>query len=465
MATSVGGLSNLDVGSIVTQLMAVERQPLQAIAKTLSGIQTRLSAFGKLQSQLSAFQDAAKALTRASTWAATKASSSSETAVRATAGSDAVAGNYSIVVDHLAQRQAVASAALSGSDAVVGAGTLSIQLGTWNSAGGTFTADVDRPVVDVTLAAGSTLAQARDAINAADAGVTATLVDDGSGTRLMIRSDDTGASNAFRITATGDAGVTDLAFDPQAPGATGSSMTVEPRSAQAIVDGLTITSASNTLEGVIQGVTIDLRKGDPATTIDVQVETDTDALKAAVNKFVSTWNELNATITSQTKYDAATKTAGTLQGNSTIVSVQRQLRGIMQATVNDVTLQRLSDAGVHTQRDGSLSLDSTKFAAALATPEKLAALFSATGTGPEYAGDGIGRRFDRLLTSMLGVDGMITGATENLRDMQERTTDRQESFERRMTLVEERLRRQYTSLDAQLSQFGSASSLLTSRFG
>lgn len=462
MATSVGGLSNIDVNSIVSQLMAVERQPLQAISRTLSGIQTKLSSFGKLQSQLSAFQDAARALTRAGTWEAAKATSSSETNLRAVAGSEAVAGSYRVVVDHLATRQAVAGAPQAGADTVMGAGTLTIQLGTWNATAGTFADDVARPAVAVTLAAGSTLAQVRDAINAADAGVTASLVNDGSGTRLMIRSADTGASNAFRITATGDAGITDLAFDPTDPLATGSAMTVEPLDAALTIDGLDVTSPSNTIDDAIEGVTLDLRKGDPGTPIDIAVATDTEALKAAINKFVTAWNELNALITKETRYDAATKVAGTLQGNGTVVSLQRQLRAVMQAEVDGVSLQRLSDAGLQTQRDGSLSINAARLDAALADPESLAGLFMATGATSD--GDGIAKRFDALLTDLLGVDGMISDASENLRAMQERTTDRQEAFERRMTLVEERLRRQYTALDAQLSKFGSASSFLSSKF-
>lgn len=463
MASSVSGLSNLDVNSIVTQLMAVERQPLKAIEKTLSGIQTKLSAFGKLQSQLSAFQEAARALTRASTWSAAKATSSSDTAAKASAGTDAVAGNYSLVVNYLAQRQSVAGPRHASADAVVGSGTLTIQMGSWDTDVDNFTEDLTRPAVTVTLPTNATLAQVRDAINAEDAGVTATLVNDGTGTRLMLRSDDTGATNAFKVTATGDAGVTDLAFDPEAPLATGSRMTVEARSAEVVVDGLTVTSASNTLTDVIQGVAIELRKEDPTTTIDIAVATDTDAMKAAINKFVSAWNELNSTITNQTKYDPATKVAGTLQGNGTVVSVQRQLRGIMQATVSGLSLQRLSDAGIETQRDGSLSVNATRLDAALATPGTLSDLFSATGT--DAASQGLARRFDTLLTALLGVDGMVSGATENLRAQQERTTDRQEAFERRMTLVESRLRRQYTALDSELSKFGSASSFLASRFG
>jgi len=465
MAASVGGLSNIDVNTIVTQLMTVERQPLQAMQKSLSAIQTRLSAFGKLQSQLSAFQDAAKALARDDTWNATKATSSDENAARATAGTDAVPGTYSLVVNHLAQRQAVAGPSVPGATAgtVLGTGTLTIQLGTWDSVGGTFTDDASRAAVDVQIPAGATMAQARDAINAAKAGVSASLVDDGNGARLVIRSDATGASNAFRISATGDAGVTALAFDPRSPAATGTSMTLTPRDAEAVVDGLTVRSATNKLEDVIAGVVVDLRKADPGKTVDIEVATDNEALRTSVQKFVSAWNDLNRTISEQTKYDPSSKVAGALQGNGTVVSAQRQLRAILTSAVPGAGLQRLSDAGIEFQRDGSLSIKESKFGAALATPDRLRELFAANGA--DAATDGLARRFGTLLTSMLGVDGAISSAADGLRGQQERINDRQEAFELRMTLVEARLRRQYTALDSQLSQYGSASSLFTSKFG
>lgn len=461
MASSVSGMTSIDVNTIVTQLMSVERQPLQSIQKTIAGIDTRLSAFGKLQGQLSAFQDAAKALTRNTAWSATTATSSDENVARVTSGSTAVAGNYSLVVNHLAQRQTVAGASLSGPDAVVGTGALTIQLGTLS--GGSFAADGARAAVDVQLDAGATLADVRDAINAKDAGVTASLVNDGTGTRLMLRSDDTGLSNAFRISASGDAGVTALAFDPQAPTATAARMTVNPLDAEVVVDGLTVTSASNKLEDVIQGVTIDLRKAAPATTIDVAVATDTGSLKTAVEKFVSAWNALNNTIGAQTRYDASSKTAGTLQGNGTVTSVQRQLRAILQSTVGGSALGRLSDAGLEIQRDGSLVANATKLDAALASPDKLRSLFAATGT--DTATQGLAKRFDTMLTRMLGVDGAISTATETLQGQKTRAGERQDAFETRMTLVEARLRRQYTALDSQLAQYGSTGSFLTSKFG
>ena len=166
MTTSAIG-SAIDVGSIVSQLMAVERQPLTALQKSISGIQTKLSAFGKVQGQLSTFQDAAKELFALDTWRSAQATSSDETAAKATASTGAIPGSYDLTVTQLAQRQTLSTGALASGDVVVGGGAMRVQLGTYASVGNTFTANPDKPEVSITIAAGSTLSQVRDAINSA----------------------------------------------------------------------------------------------------------------------------------------------------------------------------------------------------------------------------------------------------------------------------------------------------------
>lgn len=460
MATSITGLGAIDVNGIVSQLMTVERQPLAALQKTLAGIQTKISAFGKLQGQLSAFQTAARALKDSQTWTAATATSSDESSVKATARSGAVNGGYTLLVDQLAQRQTIASSAYAASDTVVGGGTLTLQLGSYSADPVSFTADPARPPVGITVAADATVSQIRDAINAAGAGVTASLVNDASGTRLMIRSADTGASNAFSLSSS-DPGLADLAFDPGSPLATSTAMTQAAQDAQLTINGLEISSASNKLDGVVENMVFDLRRSGEAS-VEVDVSGDSASMRTVVEKFVSAWNDLNRTIADQTKYDPNSKVAGVLQGNATIVSVQRQLRNLLTQTVDGATVSRLSDAGIALQRDGSLAVSASKLDAALANPANLRALFAANGTG---GAEGIARRFDTLLGTLLGIDGSVTGATATLRLREQGVNRQQEALEHRMTLIETRLRRQYVALDAQLSQMTSASALIAQRFG
>jgi flagellar hook-associated protein 2 len=461
MATSVSGLTTIDVNTIVSQLMTVERQPLTAMKTSLSGIQTRLSALGRLQGQLAAFQAAAQGLARAERWQATSAASGDDAAARVTSSGSAQPGGHTLQVDALAQRQAIASQPWSGADAIVGGGTLRLQYGRIDTGTGTLSADPARPEIPIAVPAGATLAQVRDAINAAGAGVSASLVSDGGAVRLAIRGDDTGASNAFSLTADGDPGLAAFSF---APGAASTTMALTQSASDALfsIDGLALSSPDNRLEDVLDGLTIELRRAGPGP-VAIDVMADTAAMRTAIEGFASAWNELDKIFSELTRYDAATDTAGVLQGNGSVVSVQRRLRVILTGSVDGAALSRLSDAGLSLQRDGSLKLDPTRLESALADPARLQALFSANAATD--ASRGLARRFDALIGTVLGFDGALTGATESLQGQKDRVTRQQEAFEVRMGLVEARLRRQYTALDASLAQWSSASAFLASRFG
>lgn len=461
MATSVSGLTTIDVNAIVSQLMTVERQPLNSMKASLSGIQTRLSAFGRLQGQLSAFQSAAQALARQERWQATSAASGDEAAVKVSSSGTAQPGSHTLVVDALAQRQALASQPWSSADAAVGGGTLRLQFGRVDGGTGALVADPARPEIAITVPAGATLAQVRDAINAAGGGLRASLVADGAMVRLAIRADETGADNAFALAVDGDPGLATLAY---APGAATPAMALTQSAADArfSIDGLALTSPDNRLEDVLDGLAIELRRAGPDP-VAIDVAADAASMRSAVDAFVGAWNDLNKAFAELTRYDAASGTAGTLQGNGTVVSMQRRLREILTASVDGAALPRLADAGLSLQRDGSLKADANRLGAALADPAKLQQLFAANATTD--GARGLARRFEALAGAMLGIDGALTGATEALQGQKDRVTRQQEAFETRMTLVEARLRRQYTALDASLAQWSSASSFLASRFG
>lgn len=471
MATSgIGGA--IDVGSIVSQLMAVERQPLQALQKSISGIQTKLSAFGKLQGQLSTLQDSARELFALDTWRVAKASSSDESAVKATAADGATPGTYDLVVGQLAQRQTVASGTFADSSAVVGGGTLTVQLGTYASGPNSFSANAAKPAVAISIDADSTLADVRDAINAADAGVSASIVNNGAGVQLVLRSDETGVANTAQLTVTDNdgnntnaAGLSQIAFDPTAAVGAGKNLTQSQaaQDAQITVSGIAMTSATNQVSGVIENVTLDLTKAGTGT-LNITVGYDTAQMRKSVDQFVSAWNDLNRGLADQTRFDPTAKTAGPLQGNNTVLSMQRQLRNTLQAAMGGTGLTRLSEAGIEVQRDGSLAVKSSKFDALLTSPDKLKSLFGSSST-TDSSMIGIARRLDTLVTGILGSDGAVSGATTALRSRQTSVQQQQSRFELRLTQIEQRLTRQYTALDTNMSKLNSASSFLTSKFG
>lgn len=450
MAT-ISGTSNLDVAGIVSQLMQIERRPMQAIESKLSGIQTQLSAWGKMQSALSTLQDASRKLGRNETWKAATATSSDESYVKASAGSGAITGSYSIEVLALASRQTLASGPYASADAVVGGGTLSIQLGTLSANGTAFTADPER-AIDITIADGATLAQVRDAINAADAGVSASLVADGTGQRLMLRSADTGAAQAFSVVGA-DAGtdpssqLSALSFDP----VTGSGMlrTQTASDASVKVNGLTVAAAGNSLDGVIENVTLELKR-ETTVPIDIGVTSDAKALRESLDGFVKAYNDLNKLIADQTRYDPATKSAGPLQGNQSAVRVQQRMREMLRTTIGDGSFNSLNAIGLELQRDGSLSVNESKMTKALASPDKLQAFFAAVGATPEEGG--FSGRLSASIGALLDPEGTLPSVTDSLNSQRRSAEQQQERLEARLDAIQKRLMRQYTALDANLSR-------------
>ncbi|MCO5099827.1 MAG: flagellar filament capping protein FliD [Burkholderiaceae bacterium] len=440
--TTISSTSNLDVAGIVSQLMQIERQPMQAIETRLGGIQTQISAWGKMQSALSTFQDAARKLARSETWKAASATSSDESYVKATAGSGAIAGSYSIEVLALASRQTLATTRTwESADAVVGGGTLRVGVGPLGD--GSFSQETT-----VAIPQNATLAQVRDAINAADAGITASLVADGTAQHLMLRSAKTGAAQAFSVGVEGASGdLSALAYDLAA--GSGMQRTQSASDASVTVNGLTVAATGNRLEGVIENVTLELKR-QTAGPIEIGVDSDATALREPIDAFVKAYNDLNKLIADQTRYDPATKTAGPLQGNQTAVRVQQQVRDLLRTTIGEESPNSLNAIGVELQRDGSLAIKESKMGAALASPDKLQSFFGALGDTPEEKG--LAHRLVERLGQLLDPEGTVAGATDSLKARQRSAEQQQERLEARLAEIQKRLMRQYTALDANLSR-------------
>ncbi|MBI3348066.1 MAG: hypothetical protein HY020_12765 [Burkholderiales bacterium] len=242
--TSAGIGSGLDIESLVTKLVAAERAPITQLTKKTDGLKTELSAFGKVQSSLATLRDAASKLNAPSTWGGALATSSDPTAVTVSAGSGAAIGNVSVQVNQLASAQTlVGSTRYASATTTVGQGSLTITLGAWGTdanGNATFTDKAGGTPVTVNIGDGKdTLTGIRDAINAAGAGVTASIVNDSSGARLSLRSAATGETNGFRIDASG--GLTDLGYDPRV-GVTSLIQTLPAQNARALINGIDVSS-------------------------------------------------------------------------------------------------------------------------------------------------------------------------------------------------------------------------------
>jgi len=389
MALSAPGIgSNLDVNGIVSQIMALERRPLIVLDTKEAKYQAQLTAYGSLKGALSSFQSAVAALASPARFSAVTASFADTTVATATASSAAAAGSYSVEVQTLAQSHKLKSATFAATSTTVGTGTLTIRFGTYS--GGTFTLNPDQAAQTISVdASESSLAGVRDAINTANAGVSASIVNDGSGNRLIIASKDSGVANALKITVedddlanTDNAGLSQLAYDASTGGTTNLTQTFAAQNATAVIDGIAITKASNTISDAIEGVTLNLLKANTPSATTLTVTRDTAGIQAAVQSFVTAYNDLNKIVTDLSKYDAANKRSSTLTGDATVRSVQTRLRGVFNTTLSTAGggLTALSNIGISFQKDGTLKLDSSKLTTALSDSTKdVSTLFAAVG--------------------------------------------------------------------------------------
>ena len=391
--------TSIDVNSIVSQLMTVEQQPITKLDVKEASYQAKLSAFGTIKGALATFQSTLQGLSNASKFQTVNATPSDATIFSATAASTAIAGSYSLDITSLAQAQKLVAAGQTSSTAAIGTGAAttvtfdfgSISGGTFSTVTGaytnaTFTSNGNATKSISIDSTNNSLQGIRDAINSLKMGVTATIINDGSGTpyRLALSSDSSGANNSLKISVTGDTTVsTLLANDPA--GVQRLAETVTAQNANLKVNGVTVSKSSNTVYDVIPGVTLTLNKI-TASTANLSIARDTTTISNSISGFVKAYNELSSTLTTISAYNPATKAGALLQGDSTVRTLQSQLRAALTTAIAGTSgaLTTLSQVGVSFQKDGSLALDSTKLNNAISNNfSDIADLFAAVGKGTD----------------------------------------------------------------------------------
>lgn len=473
MAVSATSSMGLDVATLVSGLMAIERQPITRLDEKESSYKAKLTAIGLIKSQISSFQSAVKGLggTGASSFLAFKATPSDTSIFSASAGTSAVAGVYSLEVSLLAQSQKLVAAGRTSSTTAIGTGaatTVTFDLGTIDisatnsygggslSTGGIYTnADFNSSggaTVSIVIdSSNNTLEGIRDAINAApNLAVTASIVNDGSGTpwRLALSSDNSGVSNSIKITTdSGDAAINSLlAYNPA--GVQNLSQSAAAQNANFKVNGVSITKTSNSVTDAIQGVTLNLAKVTTAP-VSLTVEKDSTAVNEKVTAFVKAYNDLFSAMRNSSAY----KSKSALEGDATLRNMMLQMRDIAAASVSGGTLANFFEAGLTFEVNGTLKLDSAKLSSALATNfSDVANLFnSATG----YA-----TKFDEWASATLANDGAIATRTKTFDDTIKNITTQRDALEVRMSRLETQYRTQYSALNVLLSQMGKTSDYL-----
>lgn len=440
--TALGVGSGLDLTGLLDQLRAAERQKLQPITAQRTQEQAKISAYGRLQSALNKFQDATAKLNDPKLYQGLTTQVRGD-GMTASAGATATPGNYEVEVLNTARAGSVATTRVADSSAALAGPNASLEL----SFG-------DGSTRTVTFDEGATLVDMRNAINAdADAGVNASIIFDGQGHRLVLSSRESGV----------DAGVTGVSFAGLAdPGAIAEDTAARQagRDAELKINGITITSATNRVEGAIQGVTLELTADSAGKTLGVTVQRDTDSLKEAVKGFVSAYNEMKSTIGRMTAAGSDATSAGELVGDRVVRSLESRLSRDLTDIVPGGDITMMSQLGISLRPNGRLELDESKLSEAIATNQQAVADF--------FAGDskeaGLAGRLGDSMKRYLGDEGLIKSS---ITSSETRIDSLKARFERMETSIErsiERYRKQFSQLDMMMAQMNSMSAYLSQQF-
>lgn len=438
-ATS-GLVSSIDYQSLITQLLSIRRQSIQQLSSEKTTLETANSAYTTLNSMVLDLKSAADALRTTTGFSVFTAASSDTSILSATTTSAASAGTFNIVVSALAKAHKIAANGVASETSTVAAGAGSFKF--------TVGSGTEQSVsVDAT----TTLTGLRDAINALDAGVTASIVNDGSSPnpqRLILTSDSTGTSNALAITQNN----TSLNFATTLQTAQNASFSV---------DGLSMTRSSNTVTDAVSGVSIDLSSADAAKTVTLTVARDTSAIKSKISDFVSKYNSVVSQIKSNNRYDTETRTSGAFFGDPVARSIWDDLRRTMSGAVSGLpsTMNRLIHAGISSDTEGVMSVDDTKLSTALSTGfDDVVDLFvegaSTSGFGKLVydVSDGISNYADGRIKSKQN------GLTKNISSIEMDITNKETA----LAEYETQLRVQFTALESLLTSLRAQSNYLSS---
>jgi flagellar hook-associated protein 2 len=445
--TSAGaaGGSVINVSSLVSQLVASEEAPQQAlIANQTQAVTAQVSALGTLQSALSTFQSALSSLDTPQAFNLQSATSSQPTAFTASASSSAAAGTYNVSVTSLASAQQIVSGHLSATGSV-GDGKLQLSVG-----GQSMTISV--------TAGNDTLSDIANAINNAanNPGIQATVIQGTDGAHLLLSSTQTGSANTITVAETD--GGTALAALTYGTGNT-TNYTVASPAANAVfsVAGVGESSASNTINNAINGVSLTLLGPTTGTGGALTVANDTATAASNVASFVSAYNTLQGTMSSLGSFDSSSGTAGALLGSPALTGTQNLVQNVLYSFVGSSTYNSLASIGITTNQNGSLSLNSNTLQTALSNNfSAVSNLFSSS--------NGIATQLNSQITQTLGGSGAIGDFATTLQTQENALTAQTTTLNNQMSALTASLTQQYSALNALLSSLQTTSSQLSQGF-
>jgi len=420
-----GLATGLDTASIVAQLVEIRRRPVYRLENRLADFQKQLTALSTLNTKLLALQEAGSRLDTLREFTALAATSTHEGILTATAGATAAPGNYDIIVQSLATARKDISQGYSSPGALIGEGTV------WFSIGGGST--------PITIEAGTTLAEFKDLINNSVDGVSASLINDGSG------------GDSYYLVLTGDTEGTDGDFTFNASALTGGTPPVLTNTqmatdARLTVDGIAVTAGSNQPDDVISGLTLDLHGAEPGTTVRISVDMDGAEVEETIKALVDTYND-----------------DGDLHGHPTLRSVANRLENIFNSPLEGGlgSLSMLWEVGITTGEDRQLVWNPEKFHAAL-----LADFSGVRDLFIEREGNlGKGYLINAAIKNMTdSVSGLFKISTDALNNKIRSTDQTIERYERSIESYRLNLVTRFTAMERMVAQLQAQGSYLGSLY-
>lgn len=370
MATleSLGLGSGVLSSDLIEKIITAERESVDfRLDRREELAEAKITAYGEIKSKMSQIQGAAITLSSPTLTGATQVSSSDESILTASGSAAADPGNYNVEVLNVAKSHSLATGTYTGYDEVVGTGQLVFNFGELSyDGGGNVTgqepnANAPSKTIEIDNS-NNTLSGIRDAINNAEMGVNATIVNDGTGYRLQMVSAETGEESAMTINAldtNGDPatdGLSAFSFNENQSGLT---QTSKAENAELRVNGLSVTRASNDIEEVIKGVTLHLNSANVGQTVNINVSADSEALTETLQGFVDGYNELKEFVDDLSQYDAQAQVGGLLMGDSAVRGMMEQLRSMISQPIVGLNgkYRSLTELGVNTNKDNKYLLD------------------------------------------------------------------------------------------------------------
>lgn len=436
MASSIisGIGSGVDTVGIVKALVDAEKAPKQKQINTLTATtSTTLSAVGSIQSALEAYRTALAAMNKPENYTGLVGSSSKDTVAKMTVSAGASTGNYELHVDNLATASKISSKVFTGGPTAI----------VNNSADpSSLIIEQSGKAHNVSIPAGATLQETRDAINSqlASTGISANVLTDSNGSRLILSSSVTGKD-------------TDLVVKGNSGLETGTTVVTKPQNASYTIDNIAMVSSTNTIAAAVSGVSVQL-VGTGDSTISV-VSSD-DALKTSVKGFVDAYNTLMTAINATTKVSVAvdgSTSGGGLTGDASVRSLVSSIRNELVTPSGSGVSKTLSEFGISTaQKTGLLEFDEKKWTKALAS------------NGSSLAGimtgkDGLISRMTKATESFaLSKTGVFASRTAALSQTLEDLTTQQATLDSRMASLSDTLTKKYTAMDTLVAKLKATSS-------